>query len=69
LNNEKATKEAFTPDGFLRTGDIGYFGENQYPNTLLMEVNVVGICGLLIELKISSSIKDIKLLLQNSKTR
>jgi len=30
LNNETATKEAFTPDGFLRTGDIGYFGENQY---------------------------------------
>jgi long-chain acyl-CoA synthetase len=26
--NEKATKDAFTPDGFLRTGDAGYFGED-----------------------------------------
>jgi long-subunit acyl-CoA synthetase (AMP-forming) len=30
LDNPKATKEAFTEDGFLRTGDIGYFGENEY---------------------------------------
>lgn len=30
LNNEKATKESFTEDGFLRTGDIGYVGENEY---------------------------------------
>jgi long-chain acyl-CoA synthetase len=26
--NEKATREAFMPDGFLRTGDAGYFGED-----------------------------------------
>lgn len=26
--NEKATKEGFTEDGFLRTGDAGYFGED-----------------------------------------
>ena len=26
--NEKATQDAFTPDGFLRTGDAGYFGED-----------------------------------------
>lgn len=26
--NEKATREAFTPEGFLRTGDAGYFGED-----------------------------------------
>lgn len=26
--NEKATKEGFTQDGFLRTGDAGYFGED-----------------------------------------
>jgi 4-coumarate--CoA ligase len=29
LNNEKATKDAFTEDGFLKTGDIGYVGENE----------------------------------------
>jgi long-chain acyl-CoA synthetase len=27
-NNEKATQEGFTEDGFLRTGDAGYFGED-----------------------------------------
>jgi long-chain acyl-CoA synthetase len=26
--NEKATKEGFTEDGFLRTGDAGYFGQD-----------------------------------------
>ncbi len=26
--NEKATREAFTDDGFLKTGDAGYFGED-----------------------------------------
>jgi len=26
--NEEATKEGFTEDGFLRTGDAGYFGED-----------------------------------------
>lgn len=26
--NEEATKEVFTSDGFLRTGDAGYFGED-----------------------------------------
>ncbi len=26
--NEKATQEGFTEDGFLRTGDAGYFGED-----------------------------------------
>jgi long-chain acyl-CoA synthetase len=26
--NEKATREGFTEDGFLRTGDAGYFGED-----------------------------------------
>ena len=26
--NEEATKEGFTDDGFLRTGDAGYFGED-----------------------------------------
>ena len=28
LNNEKANKETFTSDGWLRTGDIGYFDQD-----------------------------------------
>lgn len=29
-NNDQATKEAFTDDGFFRSGDIGYFDEEGY---------------------------------------
>jgi len=43
LNNETATKEAFTPDGFLRTGDIGYFGENEYLSFSFEVINAPGI--------------------------
>ncbi len=28
FENEAATRESYTPDGFLRTGDAGYFGED-----------------------------------------
>ncbi|CAG9857842.1 unnamed protein product [Phyllotreta striolata] len=29
-NNPKATAESFTPDGWLRTGDLGYYDNEQY---------------------------------------
>lgn len=29
-NDEKATKETFTPDGWLKTGDLGYYDDDKY---------------------------------------
>jgi 4-coumarate--CoA ligase len=47
LDNEKATKESFTADGFLRTGDIGYVGENEF--VYIYYGSNAGIFGLRIE--------------------
>lgn len=30
FRNETATKESFTPDNWLRTGDLGYYDDEQY---------------------------------------
>jgi long-subunit acyl-CoA synthetase (AMP-forming) len=30
LNNEKATSEAFTADGWIRSGDVGYVKEGRW---------------------------------------
>lgn len=45
INNEAATKEALLPDGWLRTGDLGYFDDHGYLHIIGRDKDTIKFMG------------------------